>query len=67
MVRAFSIGRDAAGRAVNVSMAVDVTGERATLDALARSESKLRQALRVGRAGNFERDFLGRSPNIPTN
>jgi PAS domain S-box-containing protein len=59
-IRAFSIGRDGAGLAINVSMAVDMSAERATLDALARSESKLRQALRVGRAGNFERDFLGR-------
>ena len=60
LMRAFSIGRDDKGHAVNVSMGVDVTGERATLDALALSESKLRQALRVGAAGNFERDFLHR-------
>jgi signal transduction histidine kinase len=60
LMRAFSIGRDDSGRAVNVSMGVDMTGERATLDALALSESKLRQALRVGAAGNFERDFLRR-------
>ncbi|HXT08520.1 MAG TPA: PAS domain-containing protein [Roseiarcus sp.] len=60
LMRAFSIGRDDAGRAVNVSMGVDVTCERATLDALALSESKLRQALRAGAAGNFERDFLRR-------
>ena len=60
LMRAFSIGRDDAGHAVNVSMGVDVTGERATLAALALSESKLRQALRVGAAGNFERDFLHR-------
>ena len=60
LVRAFSIGRDDSGHAVNVSMAVDVTGERATHDALALSESKLRQALRVGAAGDFERDFLAR-------
>ena len=60
LVRAFSIGRDASGHSVNVSMGLDVTGERATLDALALSESKLRQALRVGETGNFERDFLRR-------
>ncbi len=59
-IRAFSIGRDDSGRAVNVTMALDVTSERATLDALARSESKLRQALRIGAAGNFERDFSAR-------
>ena len=60
LVRAFSIGRDDAGHAVNVSMGLDVTSERATLDALALSESKLRQALRVGETGNFERDSLRR-------
>ena len=41
-------------------MAVDVTSERATLDALARSEAKLRQALRIGGLGHFERDFVAR-------
>jgi PAS domain S-box-containing protein len=60
LVRAYSIGRDDAGRSINVSMCVDVTSERATVDALALSESKLRQALRVGAAGNFERDFVSR-------
>ncbi len=57
---AYSIGRDDAGRAINISMAIDVTGERASLEALARSESRLRQALRVGGVGNFERDFSSR-------
>jgi PAS domain S-box-containing protein len=59
-IRAFSIGRDDAGRAVNVTMAVDVTRESSTLEALAHSESRLRQALRVGEVGNFERDFAAR-------
>jgi PAS domain S-box-containing protein len=54
---AYSIGHDDDGLAVNVSMAADVTGERASLDALARSEAILRQALRVGEAGSFERPF----------
>ena len=56
-IRAFSIGRDTDGRAVNVTMAVDTTRESATLEALAQSESRLRQALRVGEAGHFVRDF----------
>ena len=60
LFRAFSIGQDEAGRAINVSMGVDVTEQRQTLDALARSESKLRQALRIGGVGSFERDFLSR-------
>ena len=59
-IRAFSIGRDDAGRAINVTMGLDVTAESGTLDALARSESRLRQALRAGKAGHFERDFLSR-------
>ena len=54
---AYSIGRDDDGLAVNVSMAVDVTSERTSLAALARSETILRQALRVGGAGSFERNF----------
>jgi signal transduction histidine kinase len=58
--RAYSIGRDDDGLAVNVSMAVDVTSERATLDALSRSEAILRQALRVGGVGAFERQFHDR-------
>ncbi|MDE3177066.1 MAG: PAS domain-containing protein [Pseudomonadota bacterium] len=60
MCSAYSIGRDAAGLAVNVTIAVDVTEDRANRDALARSESTLRQALRVGRVGSFERDFRNR-------
>ncbi len=60
MFRAYSIGRDEAGLAVNVSIAVDVTDERANQNALARSESTLRQALRVGKVGSFERDFRDR-------
>ena len=58
--KAYSIGRDEQGLAVNVSMAVDVTGERATLDALARSEAILRQAIRVGGVGSFERRLRDR-------
>ncbi len=60
MFRAFSIGRDERGLAVNVSMAVDVTTERKTLDALGRSEANLRQALRTGGLGSFERDVIAR-------
>jgi PAS domain S-box-containing protein len=57
---AYSIGRDEAGLAINISMAIDVTAERASREALTRSESHLRQALRVGGAGNFERNFVAR-------
>ena len=60
LFKAYSIGCDADGLAVTVSMAMDVTSERATLEALARSEAILRQALRVGAAGSFERDFGAR-------
>ena len=60
MFRAYSIGRDEKGLAVNVSIAVDVTDDRANEGALARSESTLRQALRVGGVGSFERDFRDR-------
>ncbi len=60
MFRAYSIGRDEKGLAVNVSIAVDVTDDRANVGALARSESTLRQALRVGGVGSFERDFRDR-------
>jgi PAS domain S-box-containing protein len=59
--RAFSIGRDEAGHSINVSLAADITGEWTTLDALARSEAKLHQALRVGGVGHFERDFPRRA------
>ena len=55
--KAYSVGQDADGLSINVSMAADVTAERETLDALARSEAILRQALRVGEAGSFERVF----------
>ena len=56
-IRAFSIGRDAAGRAVNVTIAVDMTRERATLEALAQSESRLRFTLEAGRVGAFDWDM----------
>jgi PAS domain S-box-containing protein len=58
--RAYSIGRDAGGLAVNISMAIDLTEQRASLDALARSEAQLRQALRAGGLGRFERDVARR-------
>jgi PAS domain S-box-containing protein len=58
--RAYSIGRDEGGLAVNISMAVDVTAERASHEALALSEAKLRQALRIGGVGDFERDLAQR-------
>jgi len=57
---AYSIGRDEEGLAVNVSMAIDVTSERASLNALARSEAILRQAIRVGGVGSFERQYRDR-------
>jgi PAS domain S-box-containing protein len=60
MFRAFSIGRDVSGLAVNVSMAIDVTNERKTLEALGHSEANLRQALRTGGLGSFERDVGAR-------
>jgi PAS domain S-box-containing protein len=58
--RAYSIGRDAEGLAVNISMAIDVTEQRASHDALARSEAQLQQALRAGGLGSFERDIARR-------
>ena len=49
--RAYSIGRDANGLAVNISMAIDLTEQRASHEALARSEAQLQQALRSGGLG----------------
>ena len=58
--RAYSIGRDANGLAVNISMAIDLTEQRASHEALARSEAQLQQALRAGGLGRFERDLARR-------
>ncbi len=60
MFRAYSIGRDRSGLGVNISMAIDVTEQRAAIDALARSEGQLRQALRAGGLGRFELDAARR-------
>jgi PAS domain S-box-containing protein len=60
LFRAYSIGRGADGLGVNISMAIDVTAQRASLDALGRSETQLRQALKAGGLGSFERDVAKR-------
>ena len=60
MWRAYAVGRDSEGLAVNISMAIDVTEQRASLDSLARSETQLRQALRAGGLGSFECDLARR-------
>jgi len=58
--RAYSIGRDAGGLAVNISIGIDLTEQRASLEALARSQAQLQQALRAGGLGRFERDLAGK-------
>jgi PAS domain S-box-containing protein len=58
--RAFPIGRDDAGRAVEATMALDATCESLAKEALGNSEAKRRRALRIGGVGEFERDLLGR-------